>query len=204
MHYHKSSKISDIDFQFKNNHASHNFMHENYSVEMIFYSRKNIFIDLLLNFHIFISLQRPSVSLKLFKFLNIYKSSKTSDVDFQVTKNMIFMILDMEISVSKIFNIFLRHWFFPTSHLNSTSLSHFNSPPYLINLLNSYMFTNYQRPQMLIFRSQKVMFSIILGMKIFGSKFLVMFFLNWFFYRPFNEISHLYITSTAFLSLKPL
>ena len=44
---------------------------------------------------------------------------------FRSQKNIIFMILDMEISGSKIFVIFLRHWFFPTSHLYWTSLSHF-------------------------------------------------------------------------------
>ena len=81
---------------------------------------------------------------------------------------------------------FFEALIFPTFDLNFTSLSHFNYHFYLLDHLNSYMLRNHRSPQTLIFRSQKIMFFMILGMKILGLKFCI-FFLNICFFPTFHQ-----------------
>ena len=83
----------------------------------------------------------------------------------------------------------------PSTEISYLYLIHFNCPPYLFNLPNSYMFTNHQSPQILIFRSLKVVFFMILGMKILKSKFFVSFSWNIDFARLFTIISLFYLPS---------
>ena len=57
---------------------------------VVFFSKHLFFLDIPLKFHIFISFQLPSLSLKPPKFIHIHKSSKSSDIDFQVPKSHVF------------------------------------------------------------------------------------------------------------------
>ena len=79
----------------------------------------------------------------------------------------------------KFFKFFIETLlFFLSVNKNFTSLPLFIYPLHLLNLKNSYLYTNRQSPQILISRSQKVMFSMILGITILGSNFFVIFFRN--------------------------
>ena len=106
-----------------------------------------------------------------------------------------------------IFNIFFFIFFrsidfSPTSHQNFTSLSHLIYFLHLLNLKNLYLYTNRQSPQNLILvsRSQKVVFFMILSMEISVSNFFDFFSKHWFF-LSFIWNSHFYRTlCTLFIS----
>ena len=83
-------------------------------------------------------------------------------------------ILGSKFSVIIFWNVDLFRIF----HKNFTYLSHFNWSPYLLNIQISYLFTNSRCPQILISRSQKVMFFVILGNKKISKKFSTFFFLK--------------------------
>ena len=111
---HKSSKSSDIDFQFPKSRIFHDFRYENLEVKIFcnFFSKYWLVPDLQTQFYLFISLHHLSTSLKTSKFIHALKSSKWSKIDFDVSKSHVFHDFRHENFWIKFFcKFFTIHWF---------------------------------------------------------------------------------------------